>query len=122
MTPVEQINTFSFSTFKAFPTIFANFSFASSPSFPVQALAIPLLIAIAFTVSLFSTTCLSHKTGAAFTIFVVKVPTAFASTSETIKAKSLFFFLIPICNPAPLYPFGLVTVPSSIIFILFFPL
>ena len=51
ITPVEQIRTFSLSTSKASPTILANFSFAWFPSSPVQALAIPLLIAIALTVS-----------------------------------------------------------------------
>mgnify|MGYP002699787407 CR=1 FL=1 len=60
------------------PSTFAA-SFAVSwqyiiPSTPVHALAIPELMITACDFCLFSTICLSHLTGAAFTTFVVNVP------------------------------------------------
>ena len=74
ITPVDPTSTPA----SSIPSTFAA-SFAVSwqyiiPSTPVHALAIPELMITACDFCLFSTICLSHLTGAAFTTFVVNVP------------------------------------------------
>ena len=74
ITPVEATNTALSGTCNASDTAFASAAHASSPSFPVQALATPLLTTTACAKGEFATMSLSHFTGAAKTLFVVNVP------------------------------------------------
>src|SRR6266545_5689694 len=67
------------------------------PCFPVQALALPELMTMAWAVPFF-TRWRQSFTGGAQTWLVVNMPATLAGTSETIRARSRF---LPFSEPLP---------------------
>jgi hypothetical protein len=74
MTPVEQTSTSSALQPSTEPAWAAVASVSFSPCSAVQALALPLLMTMALTLSWVDTSFWSQSTGAAFTRLVVKEP------------------------------------------------
>ncbi len=121
ITPVDATRTPSAETPKISAAASAVALQYPYPSSPVHALAIPAFMITAWALSEWYTTCWSHFTGAAFTIFVVNVPAATHGFSLYIMAMSvLSLYLIPAAAEADLNPFGAVT-PPSISFIFSYP-
>ena len=82
MTPVEPMRTADAGIFSCRPTSSAVFSQSSMPLLPVPAFAMPELTTTACTGDFAATMSISHLTGAAFTILLVKVPATQQGTSE----------------------------------------
>ena len=97
ITPVDPIRTERSGMPRTRPASFAVSSQIFRPSRPVQALAIPEFTTTACTFSRLSRTMLrSHRTGAAFTTFEVKVPAATQGTLLYTSAMSVRpSYLIP---------------------------
>ena len=121
MTPVEPHITYSDAMPVASLTAAAVSLQFSKPFSPVAALAIPVLTTTACASFVSFTTFISHLTGAAFTLFLVNVPTQVAGTSLVRSIKSLLspVDFIPTRILAHLYPFAAVT-PPFIIFIFYY--
>jgi hypothetical protein len=115
MTPVDATSTCS----GAHPTSFAVSAAISRatcrPASPVHAFAHPLLTTIARAIPPDRCRCsFDTSTGAACARFVVKTAAAVAGWSETSRARSSPFALMPALTPAARKPFGRVTPPESV--------
>src|SRR5467141_4467913 len=106
--PVEALTTAPAPTWSSLATASQTVFTSSSPSGPVSALALPLLITTARIPSAGSRFSAS-RTGAALARFWVKQPAAEQGVSLYTSARSLRFGLMPDCMPAQKNPLGTFT-------------
>ena len=91
ITPVEPINTAFCGICNSSEAASASSLQYAIPCTPVPAFATPAFTTTACANGLFSTISLSHRTGAAFTTFVVNVPAAWHGVVLYISAISFLF-------------------------------
>src|SRR5262245_5870137 len=114
MTPVDATST-CMAAHSTAAAVSSTISWASAtPCGPVQALAHPLLVTIAWATPLLAASWSSQRiTGAALARLVVKTPAALAGASVAISARSgLPDALMPQARPVARTPRGAVTPPS----------
>ena len=112
ITPVEETSTSSRPTFNAEAAAPTIAQASSIPRSPVHAFALPLFTTIARNTRDRPICSRVTRTGAAWTLLVVRTTAAEAGTSDTTRQRSLFDFLTPQWMPAARNPFGAVIPPE----------
>ena len=112
ITPVDETSTSSRPTSSAEAVAPTIAQASSKPRSPVHALAFPLFTTIARNTRERPICSRVTRTGAAWTLFVVRTTAAEAGTSDTRRQRSFFDFLTPQWMPTARNPFGAVMPPG----------